>query len=267
MSEEAQRAMNKALFEGNNELKRLYRHLARVHAEYADSVSAATFDGQNARMCAVRDAMLAGDDDYANALVTAYLEDPAAGDRLKSWFLGGHWARSTHLECQRAAAHLRDVMSRAELDDASLLAFAILTLDRASATIVRWESATAGSPPWELQEAAREAQELSEAMSNLDVNATDEELEAARRETGAAYTRLIKEAGRWVRYHSGVATEAAITARRFGRGDLQNREHIEDLQGALKAVLGAETLEEAKVVAARELAVDAELVKCAAVPE
>jgi len=238
------------------ELGNLYGRLARDHELYARFVAADTFDGENARRWAVRNANLAGYGDYADELITQYLDEPGVSDRMRQWLLGGHWARAKHLECLKSAGNLRELMARtADEATANVLAFAIITLEETSKEIERWEGAAMDTPPWELRDAVKEARTLSESLLNLDSSASDEEREAAVREAGEAYAELVKEAGRWARYHAGVATQAAITARHQAIHEAQQEEQIKALRAALEDVLKAGTLEEAEMIASRELAV------------
>lgn len=244
------------LTESITQLGNIYGRLARDHELYARLVPADSFDGENARRWAVRNAQLAGYDDYVDELISRYLDEPGVSDQMRQWLLGGHWARAKHLECLKSSGRLRELMALTEDEGtASTLAFAIITLEETSKEIERWEGAAMDKPPWELRDAFKEAETLGQTLLDLDSSATAEEREAAFRETGDAFKALAKEAGRWARYHSGVATQTAITSRLHALDSAQKEEHIKALRTALENVLNAETLEEAEVIASRELAV------------
>ena len=107
--------------------------------------------------------------------------------------------------------------------------------------------------PWELRDVAAEVESLEQTLMAID-DLTSEERESAIREASEVCQRLLKEAGRWVRYHSGVATRAALDSRLFAFEGAETKEHVKALRQALENVLNCDSLKEAQTVASRELA-------------
>jgi hypothetical protein len=230
--------------------------LADLHEQLANLLPPDSFEGDNARRYAIFNARMARLDDYVDALMEKFLSEDGATEHLRRWALGDNWRESCHQRCVSAAADLQDIMATTDDEErATRLAFAVLVVRDAAKLIEWWERATAEHPPHELREVATAVNTAIDTLLEREEDADPIELMANLVDMQADVRDLLGETTRWVSFHSNVATQNAIAARRFEREVRAAEQRNEELTRVLEAVMAAGSLEEVQLLAARELAV------------